>query len=145
MNYEMLARAKETPLTAAELDELNAALPAFDKYIELKFTQFSGELVEAEVEVHDGILQPTGIVNGGVLASIGETVGSTAGVMHANAPVSGVNNSADFLRPVSVGTIIARCEPVYLGRRTQLWRIELKNNEKLAAVCQLRTMVLEKR
>ncbi|MHA2788942.1 PaaI family thioesterase [Corynebacterium sp. S7] len=145
MDYQMLVRAKETPLTSAELDQLNAAIPAFDKYVGLSFTQFGGDLVEAQVKVHAGILQPTGIVNGGVLASIGETVGSTAGVMHAGAPVFGVNNSADFLRSVAEGVITARSEPVYLGRRTQLWRIELTNNDKLAAVCQLRTMVAETR
>jgi len=36
----------------------------------------------------------------------------------------GVNNSTDFLRSVSEGTISIRTSPIHRGRRQQLWAVE---------------------
>lgn len=141
MNLELLLKAKEAPLSAEELATVNSQLSPFEKYIGLEFTHLAGDYVEAKVEAHPGIHQFTGVVNGGAFATIGEIVGSVAGVINAQAPVFGVNNSSDFLRSVSEGTIVAKCSPIYIGRRTQLWKIEMECGGKLAATCQLRTMV----
>ena len=86
--------------------------------------------------------QPAGMVNGGVFCSIGETMGSFAGFVAAGGPVVGMNNSTDLLRSVTDGVIEAETTPVHVGRRTQLWRTEMRSDGKLVAVCTLRTMVM---
>ena len=39
--------------------------------------------------------------------------------------------------------IEAETTPVHVGRRTQLWRTEMRSDGKLVAVCSLRTMVMD--
>ena len=87
-------------------------------------------------------LQPAGLVNGGVFASIGETVASVAGIVRAGGAVVGVNNDTNFIRSVRSGVIEATAEPIQLGRRTQLWRVDMRNEDRLAAQTILRTMVV---
>ena len=114
-----------------------------DSFIGLKFTAFGPEKIVAEVEAQPKHHQPAGVVNGGVFCSIGETMGSFAGYLAAGAPVVGMNNSTDLLRSVADGVIEADVTPVHVGRRTQLWRTEMRQEGKLVAVSTLRTMVLD--
>lgn len=140
--YETLINAAQRALNDDELASVNQDRPTFDTFIGTTFTHIGPDGVTATTEVTDNVLQPAGLVNGGVLAAIAESVGSVAGVMAASAPVVGMNNSTDFLRSIKDGTIAIEARPVHLGGTTQLWRIEMSNNGKLCAVSQLRTMVL---
>ncbi|SER51126.1 PaaI family thioesterase [Corynebacterium cystitidis] len=140
--YETLINAGQRALNDEELAAINAHRPLFDTFIGLQFNRISPKFVTGEVEVTPNILQPAGLVNGGVLAAIAESVGSTAGVVAAGAPVVGISNSTDFLKSIKQGRIDVVARPIHLGRTTQLWRIEMSNEEKLCAVSQLRTMVM---
>ena len=145
MMYATLINAGQRALNDEELAEVNAQRPVFDTFIGTTFTSIGCDGVNAITEVTENVLQPAGLVNGGVLAAIAESVGSVAGVKAALAPVVGMNNSTDFLRGVKGGTIETQARPVHLGKTTQLWRIEMRNNGRLAAVSQLRTMVLREK
>lgn len=94
------------------------------------------------VHVNPTLLQPWGLVNGGVFSSIAESVGSLAGVVLAGEVVVGVNNNTDFIKSVTRGTIEARATPIQAGRRSQIWNIELQHEGKLVALSKLRTMTL---
>ena len=125
-----------------ELAEINERNTGFAKLIGLEITHCTPERVTAVLEVGSQHLQPAGIVNGGVYASIGETVGSLAAIVAGEAPAVGMSNYTDFLKPVSSGTIEAEATPVHVGRTTHLWRIEMRNEGKLVAVTQLKLMMM---
>lgn len=143
MDINDLKHLKNRQLTDEELTMLNSAATEFDSFIGLKFTAFGPEKIAATVQASPKHHQPAGMVNGGVFCSIGETMGSFAGYMAAGAPVVGMNNSTDLIRSVSDEEIEAEVTPVHVGRRTQLWRTEMRSGGKLVAVCTLRTMVLD--
>lgn len=143
MDINDLKHLQNRQLNDEELTALNAASTEFDSFIGLKFTAFGPEKIVAEVKAQPKHHQPAGVVNGGVFCSIGETMGSFAGYLAAGAPVVGMNNSTDLLRSVADGVIEADVTPVHVGRRTQLWRTEMRQEGKLVAVSMLRTMVLD--
>ena len=128
-------------LTPQELAQLNEANVGFAKLIGLEITHASGDLLTARVVVGEQHLQVAGIVNGGVYAAIGETLGSAAAILTAGAPAVGMSNNTDLLRSVTGGTIEAEARPVHLGRRTHLWRIEMRNDAALAAVTNLKLLI----
>ncbi|WIM68816.1 PaaI family thioesterase [Corynebacterium breve] len=142
MNLTRLLEAADHPLTSEDLEEINSTSTQFDSFIGTKFSKITPEEVVAQVEVGPHLFQPVGIVNGGAFAAIAESVGSIAGIVAAGAPVVGVTNSTDFFRSVKSGVIVATATPVHLGRTTQLWRIEMLNDDRLVATSSLRTMVM---
>jgi 1,4-dihydroxy-2-naphthoyl-CoA hydrolase len=133
------------PLPDALAAWLNTANQGLDPHLGIRYTAITREQVAAELPVAEHLLQPAGLVNGGVFAALAESVGSLAGVIAAGAPVVGVNNSTDFIAGVSQGVIEATTAPIQTGRRTQLWEITMRNEGRLVARTTLRTMVMDQR
>ena len=142
MDINDLMHLQNRQLNDDEIAMLNSAATEFDSFIGLTFTEFGPEKMVATIQAAPKHHQPAGMVNGGVFCSIGETMGSFAGFVAAGGPVVGMNNSTDLLRSVTGGVIEAETTPVHVGRRTQLWRTEMRSDGKLVAVCTLRTMVM---
>lgn len=97
----------------------------------------------ARLEINDKLLQPWGIVHGGVYCSIIESLASvTAHVWlseNGGGTVVGVNNNTDFLRAISAGTVTAVSTPIHRGRRQQLWLITISDhNDRVVARGQVR-------
>lgn len=143
--YELMNKlaqtAQERALTAEEVALFKSHNSGLGALLGIEFTAVSKSEVRAQLEVKPQHHQPWGVANGGLYCSIGESVGSIASFINAAAPVVGVNNSTDFLRPVSEGLIEAVATPVQVGRRTHVWCIEMHHAGKLVARTNLRTMI----
>ncbi|MGP6173262.1 PaaI family thioesterase [Corynebacterium sp. A21] len=140
---ELTALAATRALNEEELTTLNAGLTGMERAIGLRYTRLDPAGVSAELEVAEQHLQPVGLVNGGVFAALGESVGSTAGLVAAGGkPVVGVNNNTDFISSVREGLIEVVAEPIQLGGRTQIWQVTMTHQGKLVARTTLRTMLL---
>jgi uncharacterized protein (TIGR00369 family) len=102
--------------------------------------------VRAQMVVGPEHLQPAGLVNGGVLCGLVESVGSIGGRLNV-APgmvVVGVENHTSFLRPVRSGTLLAVARPIHVGARSQLWQTDISNEAgKLVATGRLRLMAVD--
>ena len=120
----------------------------FDRTIGLVLTSVTADEVTATLEVTPRLLQPYGLLHGGVLCSVVETLGSVGGAMWfgERGNVVGVNNSTHFLRAVREGTLSAVARPVHRGGSQQLWRIEITDEAgQLVATGDLRVANLKKR
>ena len=133
----------DVPLDEEELAVLNAKGKGFGSHIGLVTTLCAASRCEGFVEVGPEHLQVTGVVNGGVYASIGETLGSIAGIAAAGRPAVGMSNYTDLLGATSEGRIEAVAEPVHTGKRTHLWRVEQRAGGRLVAVTNLKLMLLD--
>ena len=92
----------------------------FDRHYGLEIDEATDEVVRAHVPVREHLLQPVGLVHGGVHAAI-------AGL--------GMSNNSTFLRSIREGTIHATARRVHGGRTTWVWDVELKDDEgRLCAV-----------
>jgi 1,4-dihydroxy-2-naphthoyl-CoA hydrolase len=57
----------------------------------------------------------------------------------------GVEINANHLRPATDGHVTGRASPVHLGRRTQVWNIEIRDDRKrLVCVSRLTIAVIER-
>jgi uncharacterized protein (TIGR00369 family) len=146
---ELLGRSADAGLTAEETAELSTILAdrmqGLDATLGVRYVAFRPEIV-VELTVTRDHVQPWGITNGGIYATLGESAGSFAGFIAAGgkANVMGVTNSTNFLRPSMPGDVIrSTAHAVHTGRTSQLWRIDHVNaaTDKLLATTELRTVV----
>jgi 1,4-dihydroxy-2-naphthoyl-CoA hydrolase len=115
----------------------------FESELGLNLLEVTPDGGRAELTIQDKLLQPWGIVHGGVYCSIIESLASLNG--HAwlsengGGTVVGVNNNTDFLRAISSGTVTAVSTPIHRGRRQQLWVVTIADeNDRLVARGQVR-------
>nr|WP_197496519.1 PaaI family thioesterase [Mycobacterium sp. 1274761.0] len=105
----------------------------FDNELGLHYLELTPDGGTARLEITDKLLQPWGIVHGGVYCSIIESLASVSGAIWLNenggGTVVGVNNNTDFLRAIRTGTVTAVSAPIHRGRRQQLWLITITNDE----------------
>jgi len=103
----------------------------FDALYGLEVLEASDELVRARVTVRDEIMQPFGLVHGGVFASIAETLasaGTALTVMPEGMVAMGQSNNTTFLRPIVEGTVHARAQRRHRGRTSWVWDTEISDD-----------------
>lgn len=105
----------------------------FDSELGLTYLELTPDGGRAELEISDKLLQPWGIVHGGVYCSIVESLASVSGQIwlsqHGGGNVVGVNNNTDFLRAIESGRVTAVSTPIHRGRRQQLWLITITDEK----------------
>jgi uncharacterized protein (TIGR00369 family) len=106
-------------------------------------TEISGTRVAGHVEVGPSQHTPWGVVHGGLYCTVVESaasIGASAAVSERGQFAVGVNNSTDFLRPMTAGRLDVVAEPIQQGRTLQLWLVTLTRADdgKLVARGQVR-------
>ena len=106
-------------------------MPGFDGLYGLEITTLSDAEVVAHVPVRAELLQPAGLVHGGVLASMAESM-TSFGTWRAVAPdgmtAQGLSNQTSFLRPILDGTIHAVARRRHRGRTTWVWEVDITDD-----------------
>ena len=123
------------------VDELNGFLGAFGEHVGLRFVEAAPDRLVATWTVGPHLLQPYGIVHGGVHCTVVETLGSVGGAIWfgERGKVVGVNNSTDFYRAVTEGEITSTATAVHQGRSQQVWVVESRDADgRLVSRGQLR-------
>lgn len=117
----------------------------FDALIGLEWLEMTADGVSAVLDVRPELHQPYGLLHGGVLASVVETVGSASGAIWYGGPVVGTSNHTNFLRATREGRLTARSTPLHRGRTQQLWDVDITDEQgRLVARGQLRLANLDK-
>jgi 1,4-dihydroxy-2-naphthoyl-CoA hydrolase len=88
------------------------------------------------------------LLHGGASAVLAESLGSIAGGMQVNRDtqtVVGVEINCNHLRSAREGWVYGKATPVKIGRKIQVWNIEIKNDDgKMVAVSRLTLAVIDK-
>lgn len=128
------------------MSELEAS--PFDRHYGLEVDEATEELVRGRVPVREYVLQPVGLVHGGVHASIAEalaSLGTNVGVVPEGKIGLGQSNHSSFLRPVSEGTIHGLARRRHRGRTTWVWDVELTDDAgRLCALSRVTIAVRER-
>ncbi len=104
----------------------------FDRLYGLEVLDLSETEVRAQVRVRPELLQPAGLVHGGVFASIAESLSSMAtavAVAGDGKRAMGLSNSTSFLRPITEGTVHATARRLHRGRSTWVWDVEITDDQ----------------
>lgn len=112
-----------------------------DQTLGAEFLELGPGRVVIRLPVGPHLLQPFGIVHGGVHCSLVESAASMgAAAWYAErGRVVGMSNQTEFLLPVRDGVITATAQPLHQGRTTQLWEVLIRDqSERLVARGQVR-------
>lgn len=131
------------------IDELNQrGRNTMSEFLGIEFTEIGDDFLTATMPVNERTRQPIGILHGGANVVLAETVASTA----ANAVVDlskfycvGLEINANHIRSVKEGIVTAVTKPIHLGRTTQIWEINLFNEEgKKTCISRMTASVLSR-
>jgi len=116
--------------------------------LDIKFIEVDKNKVVATMPVTAKVHQPDGVLHGGATVALAETVGSYASFLSVDKDkqmVRGIEISANHLKSIREGLVIATARPIHKGRTTQLWEIRIVDEQdKLISLCKLTTIVLSK-
>lgn len=111
----------------------------------IEFLEVGEDFVRARVPVDARTRQPYGILHGGVSVVLAETLGSV-GAAYACPPGHrpiGLDINANHVRRAAGGWVTGTARPVHIGRSTQVWQIEMTNDEgQLTCVSRLTLAIL---
>jgi uncharacterized protein (TIGR00369 family) len=86
--------------------------------------------ISGSMPVDTRTVQYYGMLHGGASVALAETLASLGALVHVDPTkemVVGLEINANHIRGVSAGRVFARGVPVHVGRKTQVWQIEIKN------------------
>lgn len=114
-------------------------------HLGIEFMEVGDDFIRARVPVDHRTMQPYGLLHGGVSVVLAETLGSCGAAYAAPAGhrVVGLDINANHLKGVSSGWVTGITRPVHIGRSTQVWAIELTNDQgELTCVSRITMAVL---
>jgi 1,4-dihydroxy-2-naphthoyl-CoA hydrolase len=94
--------------------------------------EVSPELARGRFPVEDRVKQPFGLVHGGVLAAIAESLCSQAtfaAVAGEGMTAQGLANHTSYVRPILTGTAHAEARCRHRGRTTWVWEVDVTDDE----------------
>ncbi|SHI37561.1 PaaI family thioesterase [Aquimarina spongiae] len=116
--------------------------------LEISFCEVGEDYLVAKMPVTPKVHQPDGVLHGGAMVALAESVGSAASYIFLNAKdffIRGLEISANHVKSVKEGYVFGRAEIVHKGRTTQLWDIKIRDEEgNLISVVKLSTIALPK-
>jgi len=97
----------------------------------VEFTEIGDDFLRARVPVDKRTIQPYGLLHGGVSVVLAESLGSSGA--HFSSPEGhravGLDINANHLRSARSGWVTGTTRPVHRGKTTQVWAIDLVNEE----------------
>ena len=114
-------------------------------HLGIEFLEVGDDFIRARVPVDTRTRQPYGLLHGGVSVVLAETLGS-CGAIYACAEgqrAVGLDINANHLRGATRGWVTGITRPVHIGRTTQVWQIEMRNDAgELTCVSRITMAVL---
>jgi 1,4-dihydroxy-2-naphthoyl-CoA hydrolase len=98
----------------------------------LQVEEVCGDGVRGWIDLDERHHTPWGVVHGGVYATAVESaasLGASAAVEEREQFAVGLNNTTDFLRPVTKGRVEVVAEPIMQGKGQQLWQVVITRAE----------------
>jgi 1,4-dihydroxy-2-naphthoyl-CoA hydrolase len=116
------------------------------EYIGITITELGEDFIRGTMSVDHRTQQPMGLLHGGASAALAETLGSLAAnlvVDNQKQYCVGLDINANHIRSARSGVVTGTARPFHLGRTTQVWSIEIVDEQnKLVCVSRLTMAVL---
>lgn len=136
-------------LSAIDLATVNErGKNTMSEHLGIEFTAVSDDSLSATMPVTERNKQPIGIMHGGASCVLAETVGSTAAqfcVDREQFYCVGLDINTNHIRSVREGVVTAVAKPFHLGKTTQVWGINITNEQgQMVSVTRLTMAVLKR-
>jgi 1,4-dihydroxy-2-naphthoyl-CoA hydrolase len=131
------------------IEEINRICKGtFMDLLHIEFTRCSDTHVEAVMRITPDLYQPTGVVHGGALISLAESVGSAGSFLLVDPDryqVFGSAVSSQHISPAREGSLYAVARIVVKGEFKHVWDVEIKDeNQKLISISRVTNSVKPK-
>lgn len=131
------------------LQELNQIMDdTLITHVGIEFVEIGDDFLRARMPVDERTRQPMGILHGGASVVLAETLGSAASNLAINRDefyAVGLEINANHVRSVSSGYVIGTARPLHLGKTTQVWEMQIRDEEgNLVCVSRMTNAVLKK-
>jgi 1,4-dihydroxy-2-naphthoyl-CoA hydrolase len=116
-----------------DIDKINAIHQnSVVSLLGIEFTEVGPDFLIARMPVDARTVQPMGILHGGSSILLAETMGSVAAIFASDPGFAavGLDINANHLRAVTSGWVTGKCTPVHIGRTTQVWAIEIRDEAR---------------
>ena len=115
----------------------------------IEMVELSRERVVATMPVDDRTRQPFGLLHGGASIALAETVASFGAAVHIDRErfaAVGLEINGNHLRAKTEGMVRATGVPLHLGRTTQVWSIEIADEDgRLVCISRCTLAIVERR
>ena len=116
------------------------------QHIGIEFTEVGDNFLRATMPVDHRTVQPFRILHGGASIALAETLGSMAANYVVNPDTHycvGLDINGNHIRAARSGAVTGTATPLHLGASTQVWTIEIRDEEdRLTCVSRLTMAVL---
>ena len=115
---------------ASGLDAWNERMAAaIGGSIPMRFEEVTKQRVVMTMAVGPHIHQPSGVLHGGASMVLAETAASIGGMINAPSGMIAVGQeiNGNHIRPKSNGVVRAVAEPLHIGRTSQVWNVEIRD------------------
>lgn len=131
----------------AVLEKLNAYnRNTVMELLDIKYTDFTGDTLTAEMPVTHKTHQPYGLLHGGVNAVLAETLGSFLSVLQCNPDTHGsvgININVNHMKSVRSGKVIGKARFLKKGNSIHFLEIEIRNESgELTAQATMTTKII---
>ena len=117
--------------------------------LDISYVDVGENYLVGKMLVTSKVYQPDGVLHGGAMVALAESVGSAASYIFLNAQevtIRGIEISANHVKSIREGFVFAKAIIVHKGRTTQLWDIKITDaNDNLISICKLTTIALPKK
>lgn len=120
----------------------------FPGLLGVRFLEATKDRVRAELTVRDELCTVPGILHGGAIMSLADTLGAVGTFLNLppGAATTTIESKTNFLGAAKTGsTITGECLPVHLGKQTMVWQTRVTDGERLIAIVTQTQMVLGSR
>ena len=135
---------------AAILEQCNAGCKnTLMETLEISYVDVGEDFLIAKMPVNHRVHQPDGVLHGGAMVALAESVGSVAAYIFVDFSkfmIRGIEISANHVKSVREGFVYGKATPLHKGRTTQLWQIRITDDaDQLISVIKLTTIALPKK
>jgi 1,4-dihydroxy-2-naphthoyl-CoA hydrolase len=113
----------------------------FDELLGTEWLDDDPDRARVRLPIRDELRQPVGLMHGGVMSSLVESVCSRAtalAVLGDGMAAMGQSISVNFIRPITAGAAEVRARARHRGRTTWVWDAEVLNDDgKVCALAQM--------
>ncbi len=119
--------------SAQSLEALNAASDrTLVRHLDIRFSGIGEDFLSATMPVDERTRQPHGLLHGGASVVLAETLGSTGANMCVDRTryvCVGQEINANHVRAARRGFVTGVARPAHLGGRTQVWTIQIVDEQ----------------
>jgi 1,4-dihydroxy-2-naphthoyl-CoA hydrolase len=118
-------------------------------HLGIKITAITDHSIAGMMPVNSCVMQPAGMLHGGASVTLAETlasIGANQCLKSENKYCVGMEINANHIKGISYGTVHAEAKIIHKGNKTQVWSVEIRDDDgDLVCICRMTAVVVSRK